>query len=643
MATAVALNTSNGHSPGPARLSVRGYGIATAAAWTLATVASLTWNLSDLEATARTFAAVQARASFAKDVAYRRWVAEKGGVYAAVSAATPPNPYLKDNPRRDIALPDGQTLTLINPAYMSRQVFEIYDQDAGSRSHITSLKPLRPENGPDPWEGAALHRLSAGEADVLDFTTIDGKPTLRFMGRFITGKGCLPCHGFQGYAEGDVRGGISITVPLQPYLVAASLQRRHLLQAHVGIWLLGLLGLGFGGRRLHQRVLAQQAAQEALLAAEHRLDHARRLEAVGQLAGGVAHDLNNLLMPILGHTSLALDSLPAADPLRTDLEAVRHAAERARDLTRGLLAFGRKQRLERRTVDPSSALTNILPMLRKVVGERVRVVTQLAPALPTIEVDLGLLEVALVNLAANARDAMPRGGNLVLATRLAPAGPAADPTRAPQFVEICVSDDGDGMSNEVKAHLFEPFYTTKPVGKGTGLGLASVHGTVAQHGGTINVDSEPGKGTVFRLLFPVATHKDVSPTATAPAPRGCEEVLIVEDDVAVRRFLARALGGLGYRVIEASGAPEALELVKDAGRDLRLVVTDVVMPGPSGIELGRALKKLRPPLPVVYISGYPRDALGGDDNTDGIEVLAKPFGADDLARVVRRALDRAAT
>jgi CheY-like chemotaxis protein len=356
----------------------------------------------------------------------------------------------------------------------------------------------------------------------------------------------------------------------------------------------------------------------------------------------VAHDLNNLLMPILGHTSMALEALPSADPMRSDLQAVMHAAERARDLTRRLLAFGRKQRLERRIVDPSTAVANIAPMLRKIVGERVTVVTDLAPDLPAIEVDLGLLEVALVNLAANARDALSKGGNLVLATRLAAPGPTAPGVPAPRFVEISVSDDGDGMTDEVKTHLFEPFYTTKPVGKGTGLGLASVHGTVTQHGGTISVDSEPGKGTVFRLLFPVAERKEVAPAPAKPSPRGSEEVLLVEDDVAVRRFLARALGGLGYRVIEADGASSALELVKDAGRELRLVVTDVVMPGASGFELGRALAKVRPSLPVIYISGYPRDAQGGGEDGDGLEVLAKPFGADDLARAVRRALDRSA-
>jgi len=495
-------------SPGRAHRKPRRspYLLGAAAFWTAVIGSSLGWNIHLVGHTVERMAAVEARASFEKDLVYRRWNASHGGVYVPVTPETPPNPQLSGMPGRDVTTTDGRQLTLINPAYMTRQVQELGREQYGLKGHITSLRPLRPENGPDAWEAAALRRLEQGGTETLEVVERDGRQVLRFMGRLVTEARCLGCHAVQGYQVGDVRGGIGLTVELAPLQAASADQLRGLVVGHAAIWLLGVGALLLAGQWLWRRVVEREAALTALHEAEGQLAHTRRLEAVGQLAGGMAHDLNNMLAPVLTHAHGALEDLPPDHPVREDLLQIVGAGERARAMLRRVLAFGRKQALEVKPVDLAGLVGGLLPILRDVVGRLVRVETVLPAGLPPVPADRGQLETTLVNLAANARDAMPGGG--VLRVVLRDATPVEIRTHAGDgpprhLLALEVSDTGTGMDAAVRARLFEPFFTTKEQGRGTGLGLASVHGVVKQHGGAVLVESAPGRGTTFRLLLPI--------------------------------------------------------------------------------------------------------------------------------------------
>ncbi len=500
--------------------SLRRYLAVAGVLWTGAMAGSLAWTLHQSHHAFLELAAVEARATFQKDLVYRRWNALQGGVYVEVSAHTPPNPWLAGVPGRDLETTDGRHLTLVNPAYMTRQVHELAAADYGNRGHITSLRPLRPENRPDPWEALALARLEGGAEEVTERADIDGGTHLRFMGRLLVEERCLKCHAQQGYRVGDVRGGISVAVPLDPYLAAEASQARTLAGWHALVWALGLAGMVVAGRRLEQRVAEREAALRALHEAEQQLARSRRLEAIGQLAGGLAHDLNNTLAPILSHAGMALEDLPEGSETREDLVQVVDAAQRARGLVRRLLAFARRQPIEVVPLDVSEVTAALTPMLRDVVGRHVELAEVLAAGLPAVEADRGQLETVLVNLAANARDAMPDGGTVLVATSaedLDPRAAAALELEPGRHVVLAVADTGLGMTPEVMARIFEPFFTTKEVGQGTGLGLASVHGVVRQHGGAVGVDSAPGKGTTFRVWLPASARPPLRPYAP-PGP-----------------------------------------------------------------------------------------------------------------------------
>ena len=379
---------------------------------------------------------------------------------------------------------------------------------------------------------------------------------------------------------------------------------------------------------------------------EEELRQAQKMEAVGRLAGGVAHDFNNMLTAIAGYAELSLAGLTKDSPLRRNLEEIARAAERAASLTRQLLAFSRRQLLQPRVVDLNAAVAAAESMLRRLVGEDVEFTTRLEPALWPVKIDPGQIDQVLMNLAANARAAMPRGGTLTIETHDVEVGPGEArlyPELTPgPYVLLSVSDTGVGMDEETRAHVFEPFFTTRV--EGTGLGLATVYGIVQQSGGQIWVESEPGRGTIFRLAFPRS--EEPLESALAPVPlapsgsRGHETILLVEDEDAVRGLVRRTLEGAGYRILEAAAPSEALRLVAAHQGSLDLVLTDVVLPEMSGRELAARLHESRPDTAVLYVSGYDEDAVVHHGVLDSdIAFLAKPFSPDELARRVRQLLD----
>ena len=380
---------------------------------------------------------------------------------------------------------------------------------------------------------------------------------------------------------------------------------------------------------------------------EDQLRQAQKMEAVGQLAGGIAHDFNNLLTAILGSTELLLADTPPDDPRREDVQEISRSAHRAAALVRQLLAYSRKQVLQPRRVDLNAIVRDMGAMLRRVVGEPIELRLDLDPGLGHVTADPGQLEQVIANLGVNARDAMPRGGTLTITTSnvtgrgvKAPADeglPAAGP-----LVSLAVTDTGIGMDDEVRGRLFEPFFTTKELGRGTGLGLATVYGIVRQSGGHIQVRSRPGEGSSFTVYLPRAEAPRPARgalAAAAPVSGGSETVLVAEDEEAVRHLVCRVLRAKGYRVLEARHAEAALELAAATAEPIDLLVSDLVMPGLGGRALADRLLNLRPALRVLFITGYAPEAVERQGRLPaGHGLLEKPFTADQLAHKVRETL-----
>jgi len=377
---------------------------------------------------------------------------------------------------------------------------------------------------------------------------------------------------------------------------------------------------------------------------EEQLRQAQKMEAVGQLAGGVAHDFNNLLTAILGYCHLLLDEIPDADPLRLDLLEIQSAGDRAASLTRQLLAFSRRQMLRPQVVDINTLVAQLEKLLRRLISEDVELVTALAPDLRPVTVDPASMEQILVNLAVNARDAMPAGGRLTIETanvELDDTYAVTHVTMAPgPYVMLAVGDTGEGMDAATRARVFEPFFTTKEQGKGSGLGLATVYGIVKQSGGYIWVYSEPGHGTLFKVYLPPTEMPSAATPAGEAAPTvGWETVLLVEDEDAVRALAREVLRRQGYIVLEARDGVDAMSVAGRHLEDIHLMVTDVVMPHMSGRELAERLGAVRPEMKVLFMSGYSDHALMDADLLPGAALLQKPFTPDVLARTVRGILD----
>ena len=379
---------------------------------------------------------------------------------------------------------------------------------------------------------------------------------------------------------------------------------------------------------------------------ESQLRQAQKMEAVGRLAGGVAHDFNNLLTVIQNYGTLIADELPESSPIRADLDEILKASTRAAELTRQLLAFGRKQVLQPRVLDANEQVASVAGMLRRVIGEDITLETELCAGAWPAFADPGQLEQVLMNLAVNARDAMPDGGTLRLRTANATVcGPtlARPGLAAGEYVTLVVEDTGYGIDPKVLPNIFEPFYTTKAPGAGTGLGLATVYGIVKQSGGYVYVDSAPGEGARFSVFLPRAAAPDIvasSTSARPELPRGTETILLVEDETAVRMVARRMLEALGYTVREAASAAEALRIVEAEEGRVDLVLSDVVMPEQSGRSLAEQLAARWPRLRVLYMSGYTDDEILRRGLAEpGSAFLEKPFTAERLSSAVRRVLD----
>ncbi len=740
----------------PWRKITKKYALLAILSWTVLVFLSLSWNSRIAHENHIEKARTEARTFYELNLAYRRWGSLHGGVYVPVTDRLRPNPYLQV-PERDVTTSTGKKLTLVNPAWMTRQVFELLREQSRLPilSRLVSMDHLNPVNEPDPWEAESLRAFEQGEEETSTVSTIQGEQYMRVMKPFRTEAACVKCHA--GYQLGDVRGGISIAVPLHPHIASEAHEQRAIMASHLFFWFLGAGGIMLFTRRVerHQqqlieseekyrvlfesnphpmwvydletlRFLAVNEAAErhygysrdeflamtikdirpdedvpALLQnvarvtsgldsagvwrhlrrdgsqilveitshtvdfggrraeivmandvtgrirLEDQLRQAQKMEAVGLLAGGVAHDFNNVLTAIIGYGNLLHMKIPQDDPMHAFADNILTTAQRAAQLTQSLLAFSRRQVIRPAPVELNSIVTRVTKLLRRLIREDIELTVSLASGDATVMADSVQIEQVLMNLVTNSRDAMPRGGTLLISCEIVVAdrelvcshGTAAEG----RYVRLSVADTGAGMDARTLERLFEPFFTTKELGKGTGLGLASVYGIIQQHGGVINVESAPGQGTRFDLFFPLVKPSALQPAAASPeAVRGGSETILVAEDDRVLRNLARSvLTEFGYTVIEAADGEEAVELFREAPERIDMVLLDVIMPRKNGRDAYDEIAALRPGMKALFISGYSADVLAKQGVPgDGVEVLAKPLSPVELLRKIREILDR---
>ncbi len=393
----------------------------------------------------------------------------------------------------------------------------------------------------------------------------------------------------------------------------------------------------------------RKKTEEALRHSEEQLHHAQKMDAIGRLAGGVAHDFNNVLTVISGYATMLARKLEGNTSLRRETEEIQEAIDRAATLTRQLLALSRKQSLKPQVLNVNAVIGGLEKMLRRLIGEDVELRVELDAAAGRVRADAGQIEQSVMNLAINARDAMPSGGKIIIKTASvtveAKDATGDDDLSPGEYTTITVSDTGTGMSEEVKKHLFEPFFTTKPRGKGTGLGLATSYGIIKQSGGHVRVDSQPGKGATFTIYLPVCfdpVEESSSRAEAAVVHPGKETVMVVEDEDALRHFAGQLLRDAGYTAVEARNGTEALRLLENpTSRPIDLVVADVIMPQMGGRDLAERIHQLRPQTPILFTSGYTDDMLdnSGVEKT-GAAFLPKPFSPAQLTQKIREVLQK---
>lgn len=729
--------------------------------WTILIASFATWNIYQTHKETIEKARIEARTIFEHNLAYRRWNTMHGGVYAPVTEKNQPNPYLVV-PNRDVNTTDGRQLTMINPFRMTKQAYDLLKEQSPlpTINRTVSLNPLNPDNAADEWEEKAMKSFEKGIQELSEITTIKNKPYLRLIQPYITNEGCLKCHGFQGYKTGDIRGGMSIAVPMKPYYKSEMKTRNIMIITHLLLWLAGMAGIFMFSKNIQKqqdkisesewkfrtlsefahdweywitedmRIVFMSPSCEAITGYKqedfmnnpnllldiihpedldkfkHHLDNfkvsehdemefriitknrrskwlshvcgpiyvgnkflgrrvsdrditdrkkleeqlfqSQKMESLGLLAGSVAHDFNNLLTAISGYAAILQEDLNTTDErVIKDIQIILSASEKAQVLTSNLLTFSRKQSLKQSTTTLSSVIMNISGLLKHLTGEGIDLKIRYSEKELPVFIDSHKMEQVIMNLASNARDAMSNKGVLSIETSLTllDNGAAARFNSKPgEYMILAVSDTGAGIDKELLPNIFEPFFTTKSAGHGTGLGLSTVYGIIKQHKGFVDIYSEKGIGTTFKIYIPVSKEQAVEekiPTEELRADlRGTETILVAEDEETVRELMNNVLSKNGYKVILAADGEKAVEKYNEHKDNISMLILDVVMPGMNGKAVYDLLVKTTPGLKALFISGYTQDILTSKGiYKDGLEFVPKPLNIQVLLSKVRSILD----
>ena len=725
--------------------------------WTILIAFSVIWNLYRNREETIERARIEAHTIFQHNLAYRRWNTMHGGVYAEISVENEPNPFIVSS-RRDVITTDGVKLTLINPFRMTKQAYDLLSKQSplASRNRTVSLRPLNPENAPDSWEEKALKAFEKGKAEFNEVTAINGLPYMRVLNPYMTEINCLNCHGHQGYRPGDIRGAMSISVPMQPYYAAAKTTAGINLITHLFLWLIGsgAIILFSGGLRRYQaeirenerkfrivsefaydfdfwikedgnfvfmspsckritgysqaefmenpgllnsiihpedretyrkhivdfkkpldeemeiRIVARDGqvrwlshvcgpiyvdgellgrrASNRDITEKKRLEdsllESRKMESLGRFAGGIAHDFNNVLTAVDGFTYLLSEGPENKD--RESAEYCRQislAVKFGKNLTSNLLTFGRKQIINPVNLELSRAILDLSDILKTLLSEEIILKISPAENESSIFADPYQIGQIVINLCMNAKDAMPLGGELHIATELVLLQEpyAGKYSEVPQgrYMALHVSDTGSGIEEKILDQIFEPFFSTKKSGKGTGLGLSIVHSIVHQHNGFIDVESEAGEGTVFRVFFPASIPQNNEQVLNLPEYKtgasGKGTLLVAEDDELTRKFLVQLLVKTGYTVHLAEDGDEAIRKYQENRASIDMLILDVIMPGRNGSEIYDFIISDRPEIKTLFISGYTDDIITADGILDrNVQFLSKPLNSEELLAAV---------
>ena len=626
--------------------------------WTLVIVTVFALNYRDAYSSAVAIAKAGLVESYNKDVVYRRWAAIHGGVYVPVTPDSPSSPYLEHIPERDISTPSGKKLTLINPAYMTRQAQELAEKQYGHKGHITSLNPLRPENKADEWETKALLAFERGEAQASSFELLGNETYLRFMRPFLIEQSCLRCHESQGYKLGEIRGGISVSTPWKPVEEALVSHIHYTIMTFSGIWLIGLFGM-FGARNVIKRNISErERADEERLESERKLLHAQKLESLGTMAGGIAHDFNNLLMGVLGNLELALTDPDLVPATRRNIEKATQASERSAELSRQMLIYSGSGFHNPTDLDLAVLCHKSEDLLKSNIPKTTSLNFKIDKDHLAIRGDAEQIQRVITHLVINASEAIGAAeGEVTLRTGVMECDAAylgrsrlEDKPEPGRFVFLEVTDTGCGMDDNTLHRLFEPFFTTKFWGRG--LGMAEVIGIVKGHDGAIIVDSQVGMGTTIRVLFPAMAQvqapsiQDIEVIETkAPASdsgRRRKTILLVDDEELVRELCVEWLELLGYDTIAAFDGVEGVRIFRERLNEIDIVMLDFVMPRMNGVEAFEELICIKPDVKVLFSSGYTEELMRQRFSGRQPEsVLHKPYDMDILKAELDRLLGTA--